>query len=59
MKHYLPQLADFHPYRVMGQGTMDNLKWWVLDANGNKLVQYDTAGDAILRAQALHDGSVA
>jgi hypothetical protein len=29
--------GDIYPWRVMGQGTMDNLRWHVIKPNGDKL----------------------
>ena len=39
--------GDFFPYRVMVQGTIDSLTYWVIDPTGAQLATgYDTAKQA-------------
>ena len=48
--------GDFYPYRVMVQGTMDNLRYWVIDPSGHKLYEgYDTAEQACGMARIFKD----
>ena len=44
--------GDFYPYRVVQQGTPDNLSHWVYAPDGTKLTPgYMTAAHAVKRAQ--------
>lgn len=47
-------IGDFFPYRMMVQGTFDNLKYWVIYPDGSKGCHYRTAKDACNIARLLY-----
>ena len=46
--------GEFFPYRLMAQGTMDNLKWWVVNPDGTKVYAWRTVAAAVAHAQLLY-----
>ena len=47
-------IGDFFPYRVMVQGKMDSLKYWVINPDGSKLNSFHNAQDACHVARLFH-----
>jgi hypothetical protein len=47
-------VGDFYPYVVMGVGTLDNLKWWVVHPSGAKVYGWNTIAMAVSHAQLLY-----
>lgn len=47
--------GDFFPYRVMVQGTLDSLRYWVVSPKGHKLHHWGTASEACKAARLLHN----
>lgn len=46
--------GDFYPYRVMIQGTFDNLKYHVINPQGDKVAWFSSAWLACHIARILH-----
>lgn len=46
--------GDFYPYRVMIQGTMDSLKYWVINPQGDKVAWFLSSSLACHIARILH-----
>lgn len=47
--------GNYFPWRVMAQGTVNNLTWWLISPSGEKLNSYSTAENAIKAAEICHD----
>ena len=46
--------GEVFPWRVMGQGNNDSLKWWVISPQGHKVgIGFDTTAAAYRSARAL------
>ena len=42
--------GSYFPYRVMAQGTLDDITWWVMAPDGTKLIDFENARDAVTMA---------
>ena len=42
--------GGFFPFRIMAQGHIDNLTWWVIRPNGQRCAGYRKSSQAIARA---------
>lgn len=46
--------GDFYPYRVMAQGLLTSLKYWVINPAGEKVHWFTTSEIACTVARQLH-----
>lgn len=46
--------GDYYPYRVMAQGKIDSLVWWVINPDGTKRSRWSTAAIAVKVARLYH-----
>lgn len=46
--------GEFYPYRIMAQGKLDSLTWWVINPNGTKEQQFNDSAAACTYARLLH-----
>ena len=44
-------VGEFYPFRIMAQGTPDNLRWWVIHPDGYKLTTRHTPQEAARNAR--------
>ena len=48
--------GDIFPWRILITGTMDNLKYWIVNPSGTKSAKpYDNVGEALLWASIFSD----
>ena len=40
-------VGEYFPWRVMAQGKIENLTWWLISPTGQKLNSYRTVYDAV------------
>jgi hypothetical protein len=47
-------IGDYFPFRVMGEGELDSLKWWVIHPKGNEICYVSTVKLAVQLARVYH-----